>query len=223
MKSLKKVHMNQRLFIMATRARRDRGPHSCPSQSSSIGPCSPNRAMRGWNFCAGWSNLGKSELHLRTTRSWMWCWTFFPQCCRIWDYVSLLTDARENNIVEARSRHPGIDFRVADAEGVSLATLGTVDLVICFGLLYHLENPLGAIRNLHALTGKLLVLESMSVPEEQPFLFLQDEPPGRRSEPSRHQLLSIRKAPSSRWPTAQAFPMCTGFELPNHEDFRAPW
>ena len=66
-------------------------------------------------------------------------------------------DARPKNIAEARSRHPGIDFRVADAEDASLASLGTFDLVVCFGLLYHLENPLRAMRNLRALTGKILV------------------------------------------------------------------
>jgi SAM-dependent methyltransferase len=71
-----------------------------------------------------------------------------------------------------------VDFRVADVEDPSLAALGTFDLVVCFGLLYHLENPLRALRNIHALTGKLMLLESISVEGENPFLFLLDEPAG---------------------------------------------
>jgi hypothetical protein len=40
-------------------------------------------------------------------------------------------------------------------EDLSLRDIGTVDLVLSVGLLYHLENPFRAIRNFHALTGKL--------------------------------------------------------------------
>ncbi|HWF04364.1 MAG TPA: class I SAM-dependent methyltransferase, partial [Candidatus Angelobacter sp.] len=65
-------------------------------------------------------------------------------------------DGRAENVAEARERYPSIDFRVADAESAS-PDLGTFDLVLCFGLLYHLENPLRAMRNLRALTGKILL------------------------------------------------------------------
>ena len=41
--------------------------------------------------------------------------------------------------------------------------LGEFDLVLCFGLLYHLENPMRTIRHLRALTGQGLLLESMSL------------------------------------------------------------
>jgi SAM-dependent methyltransferase len=129
-------------------------------------------------------------------------------------------DARADNIAEARSRYPGIDFQVADAEDVSIATLGTFDVVVCFGLLYHLENPLRAIRNLRALTGKLLILESMSIPEEQPLLFLMDEPPGEDQSlravscyPSEGAI--IKMAYRAEFPHVYRFR-----ELPNHEDFR---
>lgn len=130
-------------------------------------------------------------------------------------------DARSANIEEARSRHPGINFQVADAEDPSLATLGTFDLVVCFGLLYHLENPMRAIRNLRALAGKLLLLESMSLPEEQPFLLLRDEPPGEDQS-----LRAVSCYPSEgaivKMSYRAGFPHVYRFkELPDHEDFRA--
>jgi SAM-dependent methyltransferase len=131
------------------------------------------------------------------------------------------TDARAENITEARRRHLGVDFRVADAEDPSLPSLGTFDLVFCFGLLYHLENPFRVIRNLRALTGKLLLLESMSVPNEQPFLFVLDEPAGVDQSigavsfyPSDGAI--IKMAYRAGFPHVYQF--C---ELPNHENFRA--
>ena len=130
-------------------------------------------------------------------------------------------DAREKNIEEARSRHPGIDFHVADVEDSSLSRLGSFDLVICFGLLYHLENPLMAIRNLQAVTGKVLVLESMSVQEEQPVLFLLDEPAGEDQS-----LRAVSCYPSEgamiKMCYRAGYPHVFRFrELPKHEDFRA--
>jgi SAM-dependent methyltransferase len=130
-------------------------------------------------------------------------------------------DARAKNIEEARSRHPGIDFHVADVEDSSLSRLGTFDLTICFGLLYHLENPLLAIRNIQAVTGKVLVLESMSVREEQQVLFLLDEPAGEDQS-----LRAVSCYPSEgamiKMCYRAGFPNVYRFqELPDHEDFRA--
>jgi FkbM family methyltransferase len=85
-------------------------------------------------------------------------------------------DARAENIEEARKRFPGIPFEQADVEAREISQLGQFDLVLCFGLLYHLENPLQAIRNLRAISKKCLVLESMCVPEDRCSLLLRQEP-----------------------------------------------
>lgn len=87
----------------------------------------------------------------------------------------LAVDGREENVVEARRRHPGIDFRSADVEELNSAQVGTFDFVLCVGLLYHLENPFRALRNLFSLTGKVLFLESSVVPGETAVLHLADE------------------------------------------------
>jgi hypothetical protein len=49
------------------------------------------------------------------------------------------------------------------------------DLVFCFGLLYHLENPLHAIRLLLKLASQLLLVESVIHPGEEPIMALVDE------------------------------------------------
>ena len=84
-------------------------------------------------------------------------------------------DGREKNVAEAHRRFPKISFAQADIQDREVVQLGRFDLVLCFGLLYHLENPLLAIRHLRALTDKCLLLESMCVPEEKSSLLLREE------------------------------------------------
>ena len=85
-------------------------------------------------------------------------------------------DGREENVAEARHRFPHIPFEQGDIEERGILQLGRFDLVLCFGLLYHLENPVQAIRNLRGLTEKCLLLESMCLPDEKPWMLLREEP-----------------------------------------------
>jgi FkbM family methyltransferase len=85
-------------------------------------------------------------------------------------------DGREENIEEARKRFSHLPFERADIEERSILELGRFDFVLCCGLLYHLENPLLAMRNLRALTEKCLLLESMCIPDEKPSMLLREEP-----------------------------------------------
>jgi SAM-dependent methyltransferase len=84
-------------------------------------------------------------------------------------------DARQENVEEALRKYPQISFRVANVENGDLKDFGKFDLVFCFGLLYHLENPFAALRNLHTLTVKVLILESMCVPGGRALLDLREE------------------------------------------------
>jgi SAM-dependent methyltransferase len=86
-------------------------------------------------------------------------------------------DGRQQNVEEARRRFPEIVFRHCDAQEAALRGLGQFDLVFCFGLLYHLENPLLTIRHLHAMTAKLLLVEGVIFPGEEPIMALVDEGP----------------------------------------------
>src|SRR5713226_4522185 len=85
-------------------------------------------------------------------------------------------DGRGENVTEARRRFPHIPFEQGDIEERAIAQLGRFDFVLCFGLLYHLENPLLAIRNLRGLTEKCLLMESMCLPEEKSSMLLRVEP-----------------------------------------------
>jgi tRNA (mo5U34)-methyltransferase len=84
-------------------------------------------------------------------------------------------DGRPENTAEASERHPHIRFLPANVEEPSVLHLGTFDLVLCFGLLYHLENPVLALRNTFAVTGKLLLLESQRSPSARPVIEVCDE------------------------------------------------
>ena len=85
-------------------------------------------------------------------------------------------DGRAENVAEACRRFPQIPFAEADIQDRAIFELGSFDFVLCFGLLYHLENPVLAIRNLRALTEKCLLLESMCLPEEKSTMLLREEP-----------------------------------------------
>jgi FkbM family methyltransferase len=129
-------------------------------------------------------------------------------------------DARAENVDKARMRFPGIPFEEADIEDPAIFGLGRFDLVLCFGLLYHLENPLQAIRNLRAITEKCLFLESMCLPEQRCTLLLREEP--RQDDQS---LAAVACCPSEG--TLVKMLYRAGFAkvyrvtlLPDHDDFR---
>jgi SAM-dependent methyltransferase len=146
---------------------------------------------------------------------------YFSAMLRDLGFQTVGADARADNITEARMRHPGIEFRVADAEDPALSALGVFDLVLCAGLLYHLENPLRAFRNLRGLTRKLLLLESMAVPENEPYLIILDEPAGEDQS-----MGAVSCYPSEgaiiKMAYRAGFPFVYRFrELPDHENYRS--
>ena len=59
-------------------------------------------------------------------------------------------------------------FEVADVFDVGPERLGTFDVVLCLGLIYHLENPVGALRIAGALTRGVCVVESQLVEPHEP-------------------------------------------------------
>lgn len=129
-------------------------------------------------------------------------------------------DGREENVAEARKRFPHLPFETADIEDFSIRALGQFDFVLCCGLLYHLENPLRAMRNLHALTEKCLLIESMCIPDQKPSLLLRAEP--RADDQS---LTDMACYPSEGSLVKMLY--CAGFakvyrvmQLPDHDDFR---
>lgn len=87
----------------------------------------------------------------------------------------LAVDGRAENVQEARRRFPQLRFEVADAQDPALVNLGKFDLVFCFGLLYHLENPFRVVRNIAELAGKFTLVEGIVYPSPEPAMVLMDE------------------------------------------------
>src|ERR1700730_6921378 len=119
-------------------------------------------------------SLGK-ELPLRSAVDVGCGLGYFSELLQGFQLNVLGLDGREENLKEAKTRVPGAEFRLADAEDRCLRSFGQFDLALCFGLLYHLENPFAAIRNLFALTGKIAVVEGMCLPGNEPILEVRDE------------------------------------------------
>lgn len=72
-------------------------------------------------------------------------------------------DGRSDLVAEARQRVPGALFSHVDVcERRDMAALPWVDLVFCFGLLYHLENPAAAVRSLVGLGRHVLIETQIS-------------------------------------------------------------
>jgi FkbM family methyltransferase len=129
-------------------------------------------------------------------------------------------DGRAENVEEARRRFPKIPFEQADIQDTSILQLGRFDIVLCFGLLYHLENPLLAVRHLRAMTGKCLLVESMCLPETRTSMMLREEP--RQSDQS---LSDVAWCPSESSLVKMLYR--AGYRvvykvlpLPDHDDFR---
>jgi SAM-dependent methyltransferase len=85
-------------------------------------------------------------------------------------------DGREENIATLRARYPGLEGHVADIQTDALARLGKFEVVFCYGLLYHLANPLAALHNLASVCQELLLLETLVCDHSEPILYLVDEP-----------------------------------------------
>lgn len=78
-------------------------------------------------------------------------------------------DARAGHVEDARlvAAACGIhnlDFLHSDLHALDAAALGRHELVLCFGLLYHLENPIGALRQAQALCSRLCLIETQVAP-----------------------------------------------------------
>ena len=132
-------------------------------------------------------------------------------------------DGRSENIAELQRRHPSVRAIVADVETFDLRALGRFDIVHCLGLLYHLENPLAALRNLHRVCDHVLLLETMVLDSALPMLLLADE-----TKAVSQALGGIGCRPSPSFVAMSlnriGFPRVYGLQPDGeHEDFEFEW
>ncbi|MBV9608205.1 MAG: class I SAM-dependent methyltransferase [Acidobacteria bacterium] len=132
-------------------------------------------------------------------------------------------DGRAENIALVRERHPEFAAHVADVERDPLTAFGTFDVVFSYGLLYHLENPIAALRNMAAACGEMLLLETIICDHTMPLLRLEDEylaanealtSTAGRATPS-FIALALNRIGFGHVYTARV--------PPEHEDFRFEW
>jgi hypothetical protein len=81
----------------------------------------------------------------------------------------LAIDARAEHVADTALIRDALqlsNLRVeqSDVHALDAARLGQFDLVLMLGLIYHLENPVGALRQARALTRNACVVETQVVP-----------------------------------------------------------
>ncbi len=132
-------------------------------------------------------------------------------------------DGREQNIISLRSRYPNLTAHVIDIDIEPLSQLGTFDIVFCYGLLYHLENPLAALCNIVTSCRQILLLETLVCDHNLPLLHLIDEP---LSPNQALRGLGCRPSPSyvAMALNRVGFPFVYAPKVsPKHRDFRFEW
>jgi trans-aconitate methyltransferase len=145
---------------------------------------------------------------------------FSDRLCR-WGLSVHGLEGRPELIAEARRRVPAATFDLADIESDSVpGRFEAADLVFCFGLIYHTENPFRAVRNLHALTRGSLLVESILVPGPAASFHLQDEGANETQGLTYHSLVPSRASLAKML-------QCAGFGYVyeyggevDHDDFR---
>jgi len=96
-----------------------------------------------------------------------------------WGASSVLgVDVRDVNVRRARlvARHFGIPqtrltFRAGDVFDLDPGELGTFDVVLALGLVYHLEDPVGMLRLARALTHSVCIVESQLTQQREPVVY----------------------------------------------------
>jgi len=81
----------------------------------------------------------------------------------------LAVDARTEHVADTTLIRDALNLRKlrvmqSDVHALDAGKLGQFDLVLMLGLIYHLENPIGALRVARALTRHMCVVETQVVP-----------------------------------------------------------
>jgi SAM-dependent methyltransferase len=143
---------------------------------------------------------------------------FVERGCRV-----LSTDSRTENVERLRELYPAHEAEKLDVEYDPIEPLGNFDVIFCYGLLYHLENPALALRKLTGACDELLLLETMVCDSPLPILRLEDE------YLSLNQAMrGIAHRPSPAW-VAMVFDrigmhnVYLAAEPPAHPDYQFDW
>src|SRR5690606_34293178 len=100
---------------------------------------------------------------------------FTDRLCKKGMKVTAL-EGRPELVSLGRQRVPEARFLEMNVERADqMESLEPADFVLCFGLLYHVENPFCVIRSLRRLARRMLLLETVLVPGNAPIAQIVDE------------------------------------------------
>ena len=69
------------------------------------------------------------------------------------------------NFVKRALELENVEFRKLGIEDIDPSDVGTFDVSFCFGILYHLENPVSAMRNVAEVTDHIMVVDTALNPK----------------------------------------------------------
>jgi SAM-dependent methyltransferase len=84
-------------------------------------------------------------------------------------------DGRSENIEQLRKLYPSRKCAVVDVESPDLLKHGSFDVVFCYGLLYHLSDPFGFIKNASKICKEMMIIETCIMDATDPVVRLVSE------------------------------------------------
>jgi hypothetical protein len=134
-----------------------------------------------------------------------------------------ITEARAENLEILRRRYPTCRVEFLDMENPTAIEGSPFNIVHCYGLLYHLQNPERAIEFLAQNTKNLLFLESCVSFGAEDQIYLTEEP---RSDPTQ-SYSGIGCRPTRTWLFNKLHQVFQYVYLPKtqpcHEEFPLDW
>lgn len=81
-------------------------------------------------------------------------------------------DGRAENIEKLKELYPDRKCAVVDVETPELLAHGSFDVVFCYGLLYHLSDPFGFIKNVSKICKETMIIETCIMDASDPMVQL---------------------------------------------------
>lgn len=71
---------------------------------------------------------------------------------------------RDAELIRQAYGHTNLKFQVGDIQKLEPGQIGKFDFTLMFGIVYHLENPVGALRFAQGITNSVCLIETQIVP-----------------------------------------------------------
>lgn len=95
-------------------------------------------------------------------------------------------DGREDNIQQLRIFYPNVKADVVDLETDEMLKYGPFDIVFCYGVLYHLSDPLHFIKNAEKLCKYMILIETCITDAWEPICKIEVEDGTNNSQSIHH-------------------------------------